>query len=264
MVTVNTVAVKEIVSKSKIPGVDYVLNPYVGCTHGCVYCYAAYMRKFSGHTQPWGHFLDVKIGPRPLKPSRLFGKNVMLSSVTDPYNPFEKRYQNTRTLLRQLIPCQARVSILTKSALVLRDLDLLTQLPGCEVGFSFSGVDEALRQKLEPNTSTVQEKINALKILHEHALCTAVMAAPLLPGISQWQEIIERTRAYTDAYRFDALNMATPLQEDMFRFIRVHYPQFLPLYREIYVQGNRAYWKDLSEKIRTYCKKNQVRAEVFF
>lgn len=264
MVTVATVPVKTILSKSKIPGVDYVLNPYVGCTHGCVYCYAAYMRKFSAHAEPWGHFLDVKICNTPLKPAKLFGKHVMMSSVTDPYNPFEKRYQRTRELLKQLIPCQAHVSILTKSALVLRDLDLLKQLPGCEVGFSFSGADENLRKKLEPNTSTVEQKINALKILHENGITTAIMAAPLLPGISDWQEIIVRTRAYTDAYRFDSLNMGTPLKQDIFNFVGRYYPSLLPLYREIYMNGNPAYLRDLSKKIRTYCKENQVRAEVFF
>lgn len=264
MVAVTTVPAKTILAKSKIPGVDYVLNPYVGCTHGCVYCYAAYMRKFSGHPEPWGHFIDVKICRTPLKPAQLFQKNVMLSSVTDPYNPFERKYERTRELLKQLIPCQAHVSILTKSALVLRDLDLLKELPGCEVGFSFSGVDESLRQKLEPNTSTVDEKINALKVLHQNGITTAIMAAPLLPGISDWQEIIVRTRAYTDAYRFDALNMATPLKQNIFQFVGRYYPQLLPLYREIYVQDNRAYLHDLSKKIRTYCAKNQLRAEVFF
>lgn len=264
MVTVTTIPTKKIVSKSKIPGVDYVLNPYVGCTHGCVYCYAAYMRKFSAHREPWGQFLDVKICNTPLKPAQLFGKNIMLSSVTDPYNPFEKRYQRTRELLKQLLPCQACVSILTKSALVLRDLDLLTQLPGCEVGFSFSSVDENLRRKLEPNTSTVEQKINALKVLHENGITTAVMAAPLLPGISDWQGIISRTREHTDAYRFDSLNMGTPLKQDLFNFVGHYYPQLLPLYREIYVEGNTVYLHDLSKKIRTYCKENQLRAEVFF
>ena len=264
MVAVSTVPAKTILAKSKIPGVDYVLNPYVGCTHGCVYCYAAYMRKFSAHREPWGHFLDVKICNTPLKPAQLFRKHVMLSSVTDPYNPFEKKYERTRELLKQLIPCQAHVSILTKSSLVLRDLDLLQQLPGCEVGFSFSGVDENLRKKLEPNTSTVAQKINALKVLHENNITTAVMAAPLLPGISDWQAIVARTRAYTDAYRFDSLNMGTPLGKDIFNLVGKYYPQLLPLYREVYTRGNTTYLRDLSKKIRTYCKENQVRAEIFF
>jgi hypothetical protein len=90
------------------------------------------------------------------------------------------------------------------------------------------------------------------------------MAAPLLPGISDWQDIIVRTRAYTDAYRFDHLNMGTPLAKDIFNFVGKHYPQLLALYRKIYVQENQTYWNDLSKKIRTYCEKNQLRADVFF
>ena len=103
MIRLDTTPVKTLLSKSKIAGFDYVINPYVGCPHKCIYCYAEYMRKFSGHSEEWGEFLDVKQCETPLKPAKLFRTNVMLSSVTDPYNAYEKEYGLTRKLLKQLV-----------------------------------------------------------------------------------------------------------------------------------------------------------------
>ncbi len=264
MICLTTTPVKTYVAKSKIPGVDYVINPYVGCPHRCMYCYAEYMRKFSGHSEPWGEFLDVKMCDTPLRPTHLFHQKVLLSSVTDPYNPFEKKYELTRRLMTQLVACQAYVSILTKSALVLRDIDLLKKLPQCEVALSFSTVDEKVRQQVEPDTSTISEKIEALKMLHQAGIPTAVMAAPLLPGISNWKAIVEATAPYVKHFRFDSLNMRATFQHKLIDFIDVHYPHLLPLYNEIYLQEKRAYWHELKQEIETYARKHTLAMEVFF
>ena len=264
MIRVTTVPVKTYVTKSKIPGASYAINPYVGCPHKCLYCYAEFMRKFSAHTEPWGDFLDVKLCNAPLSPKQLFHQHVMLSSVTDPYNPFEKKYEITRHILQQLVRCQAYVSILTKSALVVRDIDLLKQLPDCQVTFSFSSVDEVVRQLVEPGTSSIDEKINALRQLQQAGISTAVMAAPLLPGISDWKEIVRQTAPYVRSFLFDSLNMRPTFQHKLMDFIDVHYPHLLPLYNEIYLQGNRAYWHKLQQEIETYGQENKVVVNVFF
>ncbi len=260
----TTVPVKTYLTKSKIPGAGYVINPYVGCPHGCLYCYAEYMRKFSAHTEPWGEFLDVKLCSTPLHPSQLFHQHVMLSSVTDAYNPFEKKYEITRRILQQLVECQAYVSILTKSALVTRDIDLLQQLPGCEVAFSFSTADDTVRQLVEPGASCVQERLNALKTVYEAGLSTAIMAAPLLPGISDFKAIVQAAAPYTRTFRFDSLNMRATFQHKLMDFIDVHYPHLLPLYNEIYLQGKRSYWNELEQEILAFCKEQGVEAETFF
>lgn len=264
MIRVTTVPVKTYVTKSKISGVAHVINPYVGCPHKCLYCYAEFMRKFTAHREPWGEFLDVKLCNTPLQPSQLFHQHVMLSSVTDPYNPFEKKYELTRRILQQLVNCQAYVSILTKSALVVRDIDLLKKLPACEVAFSFSTVDESVRKQIEPGTSSVEEKVSALKVLHEAGLQTAVMAAPLLPGISDWKALLQKTAPHVDEFRFDRLNMKGTFEHKFMDFIDVHYPQLLPLYQEIYREGKEQYWDQLEEKIRAYGKENKLTVEVFF
>lgn len=260
----TTVPVKTYLTKSKIPGAGYVINPYIGCPHKCLYCYAEYMRKINAHTEPWGDFLDVKLSNTHLHPAQLFHQHVMLSSVTDAYNPFEKKYEITRRILQQLVECQAYVSILTKSALVTRDIDLFKQLPGCEVAFSFSTADDAVRQLVEPGASTVQERLNALKIVHEAGLPTAVMAAPLLPGISDFKAIVRAAAPYTRTFRFDSLNMRGTFQHKLMDFIDVHYPHLLPLYNKIYLQGNRTYWNELAQEILAFCKQQGVEAETFF
>lgn len=265
MITIATAPVKTYLSKSKIPGFDYVINPYIGCPHKCVYCYAEYMRKFTGHPEEWGEFLDVKVCEVPLRPSKLFRTRVMLSSVTDPYNPYEKQYELTRRMIKQLLVCQARVYVLTKSALVLRDLDLFKQIPHCEVAFSFSSADDAFRQLAEPGASSVSEKVEALKTLHEAGIHTAVMGAPLFPEISDWKQIIALTRPYTDRYGFDSLNMRPAYQRKVMSFISTHYPHLLTLYGDIFLQEEPTdYWSKLGEEIREYCRTEGIPADIYF
>lgn len=265
MITIATAPVKTYLSKSKIPGFDYVINPYIGCPHKCVYCYAEYMRKFTGHPEEWGEFLDVKTCDVPLRPAKLFRTRVMLSSVTDPYNPYEKQYELTRRMIKQLMACQARVYVLTKSSLVLRDLDLFKQIPECEVAFSFSSADDAFRQLAEPGASSVSEKIDALKTLHEAGVRTAVMGAPLFPELSDWKKIIALTRPYTDRYGFDSLNMRPAYQRKVMSFIAAHYPHLLAPYGDIFLQEEPTdYWSKLGEEIRCHCRAEGIAADVYF
>lgn len=264
MITIATAPVKTYLSKSKIPGFDYVINPYIGCPHKCVYCYAEYIRKFTGHPEEWGDFLDVKTCDVPLKPSKLFHTRVMLSSVTDPYNPYEKQYERTRRMLKELQFCQAYVFILTKSALVLRDVDILKKMPGSEVALSFSSADERFRELAEPGAAGVEEKINVLKTLHENGIKTAVMAAPILPGISDWKAIIETTLPYTDRYGFDSLNMRPAYQKKVMAFIGTHYPDLLSLYADIYLKEETSYWSKLEQEIAQYCREQNIPADIYF
>ena len=261
---ITTVPVKTYITPSKIPGAGYVINPYVGCPHKCIYCYAEFMRKFTAHAEPWGEFLDVKICPNPLRPAQLFHQHVLLSSVTDCYNPFEKKYEITRRILEQLVHCQAHVSILTKSALITRDIDLLKQLPSCEAAFSFSTMDEPLRQLIEPGACSIEQRLQALETLQQAGIPTAVMAAPLLPGISDFKAIVTACAPFTQTFRFDTLNMRPSFQHKLMDFIDVFYPHLLPLYNEIYLQGKRDYWHKLEKEIKEFCAAQRVGATIFF
>lgn len=122
---VNEINVMDYLTKSNLPASDFVINPYVGCTHGCKYCYASFMKRFTGHKENWGDFIDIKRCNKKIDLKKISGKNVFLSSVTDCYNQYEKDYYITRNILEQLVNSDCNLSISTKSKLILRDIDLL-------------------------------------------------------------------------------------------------------------------------------------------
>ncbi|NWF54054.1 MAG: radical SAM protein [Syntrophaceae bacterium] len=199
--------VKSILSKSGIPGVDYCLNPYVGCAHGCKYCYAAFMKRFTGHTEPWGAFVDVKVNApevldRQIK--RTARGYVMLSSVTDPYQPLEKEYGLTRRCLEILLRHEFPVGILTKSPLILRDLDLIEQFDEMEVGITITTDDDEIKKIFEPATPPLDARIQALKEIHDRGISTYAFIGPLLP--QNPEKLAGRISPYVDSVLVDRMN----------------------------------------------------------
>jgi DNA repair photolyase len=149
-VIVREIECKSILTKSGIEGVDYALNPYVGCGHGCVYCYASFMKRFTGHKEEWGAFVDVKVNAADVlarQMKRAKRGNIVSGTVTDPYQPLEERYEITRVCLKVLADYDSPVSILTKSNLVLRDLDLLRRLKDVEVGLTITALDDEVHHR---------------------------------------------------------------------------------------------------------------------
>jgi len=119
---IREIKVKSIIVKSNLPEGDYVINPYVGCQHACVYCYARFMKRFAGHKEHWGKFVDVKINAPNLIPentNKFKDKSITIGSVCDPYQPVERKYKITRKILEKLIPLQPHLDLMTKSELVL-------------------------------------------------------------------------------------------------------------------------------------------------
>ena len=202
--------VKSILSKSGIPGVDYCINPYVGCSHGCRYCYATFMKRFTGHTEPWGSFLDVKTNaPEVLhrQMKKAARGHVLISSVTDPYQPVEEKYKLTRRCLEVLLPHQFSVDILTKSPLVLRDLDLLKQFKELEVGITITTDDDEIRKIFEPHAPPIEARIQALKTLSKAGLKTYAFIGPLLP--MNPEGLSEKINPYVHSVLIDRMNYAS-------------------------------------------------------
>jgi DNA repair photolyase len=181
-VIAREIHVRSILSRSKV--FDYVINPYVGCQHGCTYCYARFMKRFTGHKEPWGQFADVKINAPNLLQQEISRKptgRVWVSGVCDPYQPLEIRYELTRKCLEILLKREWPLTIQTKSALVLRDVDLFKGHKEVEVGLSVTTGDEGVRQLFEPNAPSVKERIQALGELRLAGIRTFAMIAPMLP-----------------------------------------------------------------------------------
>jgi DNA repair photolyase len=180
---IREIRAKSILSKSQV--YDYALNPYIGCQHACVYCYAKFMKRFTGHSERWGDFVDVKINSPELLDRELKKKGigrVWISGVCDPYQPLERKYLLTKRCLDILVESSWPFTIQTKSALVLRDMEILKRSRDAEVGFTITTTDEEMRKIFEQGAPPVHERIDALAKLRSGGIRTFAMIAPILPG----------------------------------------------------------------------------------
>lgn len=218
---------KSALTPSRIEGIDFALNPYTGCAHGCRYCYADFMKRFSNHSEPWGSFVDVKINIHQLVEKGLqrlkcrtmnfadleqgagrmepgLNKLVSLSTVTDPYQPLEKKYRLTRCCLETLLRHQMPVSILTKSPLVLRDIDLIKEFKTIDVGVTITTDRDDVRKIFEPGAPPIEARVDTLKQLHEQRIKTWVFVGPILPmdPCSLGQQV----KDYIHHYYIDPMN----------------------------------------------------------
>ena len=187
---------KTIVNVVKSPDLpmEYSLNPYQGCEHGCSYCYARPTHEYWGFSA--GIDFERKIMVKKNAPELLekffrkrnyFPKTIMLSGNTDCYQPIERELKITRKILEVCLAYRHPVSILSKNALVLRDLDLfikMNELNLISVALSIPTMNEDLRRKMEPRTSSSVKKLEALKILKENKIPTGAMIAPIIPGLN--------------------------------------------------------------------------------
>lgn len=196
---------KEIFTKTKLPGADRVINQYVGCKHNCSYCYAKFMARWKKHG-PWGSWVEVKINAQELVRNRYVPGWVFMSSVSDPYQPIEKKLRLTRHILENMDK-NIKLSILTKSDLVLRDLDLFKQFKTIEVGLTINSFDGKLKKLFEPKSPTNQQRIQTLKILKQNGLRTYVFISPIIPGLIDIAEIIRKTKPSADSYWLEFLNL---------------------------------------------------------
>lgn len=257
------VVVKDLVTKSNLPASDYVINPYVGCPHGCRYCYACFMKRFTNHSEAWGSFIDIKRCDKPISKKKLQGKSVFLSSVTDCYNPFEEKYENTRKILKQLISIDCELNISTKSQLILRDIDLLKQCKNLKVSVSVNTLDEQFKSDMD-RASSIGKRLETIETLHENGIYTVLFMSPIFPGITDYKEIIVKTHRFVDEYWFENLNLRGSYKQDILSYIKNAYPQLVELYDEIYVKGNMGFWNNLSVEIEEYCVEHSIKHINYF
>jgi DNA repair photolyase len=175
---------KYAISPSRLPGYDYALNPYRGCGHGCAYCYAPDVLR---ETREWGTFVDVKRNLPTILSKEVKKKEhgvVGIGTVTDGYQPVEKKYEVTRFSLEQLVKEDFPICIQTKSDLVLRDQDLISQFSDSEVGFTVAFLNESTRKLFEPSASSIDRRLSALRTLSDGGVKTWAFIGPILPHVS--------------------------------------------------------------------------------
>ena len=257
------IQVNDYVTKSNLPASDYVINPYVGCPHGCKYCYASFMKRFTGHKEDWGTFIDIKQCDKKINIKKLENKRVFLSSVTDCYNKFEEKYELTRNILKQLVDVDCELSISTKSKLILRDLDLLKQMKNLTVSMSINTLDENFKNDMD-NASSISDRLETLKELHNNGIKTVLFMSPIFPYITDFKKIIDISKDYIDEYWFENLNLRGEYKTKILFYIQEKYPEFINEYNNIYIKGNKQYWQDLSKEIKEYCESNNVKYVNYF
>jgi len=259
---IREIQCKSILNRSRIESIDYTINPYTGCLHGCVYCYARFMTRYTNHSMPWGCFCDVKLNaPDILQKQIVKAKKglVSLSTVTDPYQALEKKYAITRRILHILSDHQFPVSVLTKSGLVVRDIDLLKRFDreDCEVGFSMATLDENIRRHFEPHAPPVSERIQALRRLHEEGIHTWVFLAPVLPYLTKQSlaELLNEIKESVDSLLVDTLNIKCGNWHTISGVLRKAYPAQMKNWKTVFSSNEtkRKYYQDLFEIIAELC-----------
>jgi DNA repair photolyase len=257
-VFVRDVECRSVLNSSRLA--DYCINPYIGCEHGCKYCYAeSYTRRFTKHNEPWGSFVDVKTNAPTILAHEIKRKpkgEVYISSLTDAYQPLERKYKLTRKLLEILLRYQFPVTIQTKSALVLRDLDLIKKFQERKIGFTITSLNDNIRKQFEPQSSTVEEKLQALEELRANGVKTYAFFGPILPYISD-QNLPEylHTIAHTgvDYIYVDKLNMKPGLWPILDKFLDKDLPDLHNKWENIFLQKSN-YYEELKTKISEICK----------
>jgi len=228
---------KTALSKSSLPGLNYSLNPYRGCQHSCAYCYVPNILRIK--REDWGNFVEVKTNIPNILANELRNKKtgvVGISTVTDPYQPVEKKYKLTRYCLEQLLKHDFPICIQTKSKLVIRDIDLISRFSEIEVMFSIGTLNDSERKLLEPNASSIQERLNAMKQISNMGIKTSVFFGPIYPSL-KIQDIDEITDVFKNSgvseIMLDRFNLKPGIKENI----------------ELKIKGNSDFSKLFSDKI---------------
>jgi DNA repair photolyase len=258
--------VKSIFVPSRLPDADFVANPYTGCQFGCLYCYAIFTCRFVAKPRnTWGNFVVIKENAVDLAkkqlarwPSSKKGATLLLSSVTDPYQGIEKDQQLTRGILSALVDAgyQGKVAVLTKSPLVLRDVDLLKQL-NAEVGLTITTTDDKLSRFLEVRAPLASKRLSTLQGLTTAGIKTYAFLGPLLPHFRLEPEKLESlfeqiALSGTREIYAEQLNLPTQVRQRIWQEFSTAKPDLLQIYQKALSAEHRDF---LSKLVRTYAQK---------
>ncbi|MDD4307646.1 MAG: radical SAM protein [Thermoplasmata archaeon] len=252
-------------SPSKLPGLDWALNPYRGCQHGCVYCYSADVMHMSAEDE-WGTFVEVRrnIPVILAREKKKCSGTVGLGTVTDPYQPIEGKTMLTRYCLEQLAAGECRVCIQTKSDLVTRDIDILRTMKGAEVGITVSTMNPEIAAMLEPGAPEPAKRMAALAMLSGAGISTWVFLGPIIPGMNDSSESMEAVikaakQAGCSKVIYDKLRLKPILRERMKK--RFGYSRTKDMFR---LAGERDWEERVFIDIEVLCDDAGIKSEKAF
>jgi len=266
-VTYREVEVKSALNAVKGMPFDWSLNPWSGCAHKCVYCFArAYHARYREKNvgSDFDSNVEVRVNIADVLRKELHRRrdgSLAIGTATDPYQPIEGKYQLTRRCLEALIDYPMPTSIVTKGPLVVRDIDVLKKLDEkteLTVYFSVPCVNEEIVRKTDPGTAPPRQRLRALRMLREAGIDAAVLCMPVLPGISDSEESLDAaaraaSEAGATAFRHRPLKIDVEIQEYYYDFLATEFPVAVPLYATLYQGGvhpRRDYEHELEERVR--------------
>jgi DNA repair photolyase len=236
---------------NRVPGMpfEWSINPYRGCFHRCVFCYARRTHTFLEKTglDDWGSTIFVKTNAASVLRSELAkpawrGDKVVIGTATDPYQSAEGRYRITRAILIELARARTPAHIITRSPLVIRDIDVLQNLArvaGAGVAFSLPTLDAELAKKIEPTVAPPAQRLRAMRTLANAGIRTGIAIAPVLPflsdGIDDLRAVYEAAANNGASFAWDSvLNLGDVARDSYFEFLQKHYPELVGRYNALY------------------------------
>lgn len=263
---------KSAIGKCGFPGGGWAINPYIGCSHGCVYCYARFIKRFTGHTEKWGAFVDARVNiaevlEKQMHSPKFKGEQIYIGTVTDPYQPIERKYKLTRKILRVLVNYENPVSILTKSDIVLNDLDLLKKFKKADVNFTVSTLDEKWKKLVEPGSASIEQRLQAMKKLVDEGIEVFAMMGPYWPIFTDVEALFKEFKKVGVSHIFtESFNTTGGNWTGGENMLKKHYPQYLNEIRETLFNKKRFYefYNKVEKKINQLSKKYKIPVTIYF
>jgi DNA repair photolyase len=262
-VKVSVCSHRPILEPCSLAGLTFQLDPYVGCQHHCYYCYALnqaetdWDREVQIHQDLVGQLRDELSGLEP--------QPIYIGWNSDAYQPVEGEYQQTRNLLELLAERSFSVSLLTKSDLVIRDIDLFLRMPEASVGISISFQDEQTRRLFEANSPSNRRRIEALKRLHEAGIRTYALICPVMPFITDVGKLIDWVAPSADEIWVYALRIDREEQRNWRNLRGIlgrHFPGLEETYREIALRAEHPYWAGLRRKLEVLKQERKLELRI--
>jgi len=271
-IKVREIQCKSAIGKCGFPGGGLAINPYVGCGHSCVYCYARFIKRFTGHTEEWGTFVDARINiaevlEKQMRSPKFKGQRIYINTVTDSYQPIEKKYRLTRKILKVLVNYKNPISILTKSDMVLNDLDLLKQFREIDVNFTITTLNEKWRKFVEPNSPTTKQRLQAMKKLVSEGITVFAMMGPYWPVFTDVEELFKEFKKVGVSHiSTESFNTIGGNWTGVEKVLKKHYPQFLSQIKETLFNKKKFYefYSDEENKIKQLSKKYKIPVTIYF
>lgn len=267
MIKYSYIKVRTALSKSGLPDIKYAFNPYVGCAHGCIYCYAPdFCKRYEGISYNWGSAVYVKeniveVLRRDVR--RLRPDVVGVSTITDPYQPIEAEEELTRNAIKILLQHGFRISIQSKSPLILRDLDIINT-KNFDVGFTITTLRDSLAREIEPNAPSPTQRAKAAYEVSKFGVDMWIFLGPIIPLVNEYEDIIEEVVEFASSVNsyiiYDKLNVKPVMKHNMM----VKWKMKVDVNKVLDLSMDTNYFRRVSRLIEDLCKKHKVRCSPAF